>query len=528
MAVGSYLNGSGTYPLAEVSAGTVWTLEPAVTPSGAGNTQFYGVSCASAKSCTAVGEDQVISGGSGTTSTLAESWDGAAWTQRTTLDPGVGNRLFAVSCTSAAFCMAVGSYQKSSSGPYLTLGEEWNGTAWADKLPADQPAPASNGLGGVSCTSASFCISAGSYTQASDVTLTETWNGTSWSIQPGPLPRAGAGYGYLLPGVSCDAATTCAAAGGTQMPGSGATLAEALSGTTWTQQATPDPGSSYNALYGISCASATSCVAVGNYLASSGDHDPLAEAGNPATNSWSVQSTPVPAGATFTSQLNSVSCPAASSCEAAGWYENSSGTDVTLAEKWNGTVWTVQSTPNPAGASANYLQSISCTTASACTAVGYDTNNSGDTVTLAEAWNGTTWSIQTTPNPAASPTTQLNGVSCTSASVCTAVGSYNASGDTVTLAEIWNGTTWKIHHPPNPAGTGNAQLASVSCQTATACTAVGSYQDSSGNYLTLAETRSGTTWSIQTTPNPSAAPNNSYLTGVSAVIRRGRELDLAA
>ncbi|MEA2314573.1 MAG: hypothetical protein QOI03_1265, partial [Solirubrobacteraceae bacterium] len=45
------------------------------------------------------------------------------------------------------------------------------------------------------------------------------------------------------------------------------------------------------------------------------------------------------------------------------------------------------------------LSGVSCTTASACTAVGYYVNSAGTRLTLAERWNGTSWATQTTPNP---------------------------------------------------------------------------------------------------------------------------------
>ena len=64
---------------------------------------------------------------------------------------------------------------------------------------------------------------------------------------------------------------------------------------------------------------------------------------------------------------------------------------------------------------------MSCTSASACTAVGNNYVN-GNTLTLAEHWNGTAWTIQTTPNPSGSTTTELEGVSCTSPSARIAAG----------------------------------------------------------------------------------------------------------
>ena len=76
--------------------------------------------------------------------------------------------------------------------------------------------------------------------------------------------------------------------------------------------------------------------------------------------------------------------------------------------------------------------------ASACTAVG-STSTSTTTVTLAERWNGTTWSIQTTPNPTGGSSAGLGGVSCASATACTAAGGYTKGTTGVTLAEHWNG-----------------------------------------------------------------------------------------
>ena len=128
--------------------------------------------------------------------------------------------------------------------------------------------------------------------------------------------------------------------------------------------------------------------------------------------------------------------------------------------------WSIETTPNPAGGSDVVLNGVSCASASACTAVGASSNG-----TLAERWNGTTWSIQHTPNPAGGSNSILNGGSCTSASACTAVGDYNSGTTGVTLAERWNGTAWSIQTTPNPPGAPVSLLNGVSCASATACTA---------------------------------------------------------
>jgi hypothetical protein len=184
-----------------------------------------------------------------------------------------------------------------------------------------------------------------------------------------------------------------------------------------------------------------------------------------------------------------VSCTAATACTAVGDYLNSSNTDLTLAERWNGSSWAIQPTPNPAGAEGSVLSGVSCTAATACTAVGYYDNSSfgNPALTLAERWNGSSWTIQPTPNPAGATQSVLSGVSCTAATSCTAVGYYATSsgGDDLTLAEHWNGTRWAIQPTPTPAGARLSYLNGVSCTAATTCTAVGAYI--SGNGLTLAE-----------------------------------------
>ena len=120
---------------------------------------------------------------------------------------------------------------------------------------------------------------------------------------------------------------------------------------------------------------------------------------------------------------------------------------------------------------------MSCTSASACTAVG-----SSGAGPLAERWNGTRWTIQATPNPRQGGG-ELNGVACTSASACTAAGNSNTGN----LAERWNGSSWSIQTTPNPAGAQFTFLNTVACASASACTAAGAYINSSGAFQALAE-----------------------------------------
>jgi hypothetical protein len=161
-----------------------------------------------------------------------------------------------------------------------------------------------------------------------------------------------------------------------------------------------------------------------------------------------------------------------------------------LAERWNGAAWSIQATPNPHPTRvwlwSSLLSGVSCTTATACTAVGYWSgfrcNNGKPTCncfqlpycthligTLVEAWDGATWAIEGTPSPG--EYSELLGVSCVSTTACTATGGYG-SASLYALAEQWNGTTWTYQFPPNPPPRG-VTLLGVSCTAVTACTAVG-------------------------------------------------------
>jgi hypothetical protein len=332
----------------------------------------------------------------------------------------------------------------------------------------------------------------------------------AWSIMPTPRPPANA----ELDAVSCRSVSACVAVGSqVNSAGDTVTLAERWNGSAWTVQATPNPSvAPISSLAGVSCPSAAVCIAVGEYNSGPDTVAMLAERWN--GKAWAIQHTP-----TINGGAQAVSCTSPSACTAVGGRVTKAGVGVTLAERWNGTAWTVQATPNPSGATGSALGGVSCTSASACTAVGsYDIP--GGALTLAEDWNGTKWAIQATPNPSGDANLGLGGVSCISASACIAVGSYfdMPEGPGGTLAERWNGTTWTSQPIPNPPGNdgdgyADGGLGAVSCTSASACSAVGSYYNNSSTVVTLAEHWNGTAWAIQHTPNPPG----STVTGLAGV-----------
>src|SRR6476620_4568395 len=157
-----------------------------------------------------------------------------------------------------------------------------------------------------------------------------------------------------------------------------------------------------------------------------------------AAPTWSVVASPSPVGPP-SGILKSVACPSTDRCFAVGYYGPDGTNTKTLIERWNGTSWSVMASPNPAGASDSLLTGVSCPSPTSCYAVGWSTDSSLDEKTLVEHWNGTSWSIVTSPNPAGSTGSFLNSVSCPSTTSCYAVGFSYSSFAQRTLVERWNG-----------------------------------------------------------------------------------------
>ena len=361
--------------------------------------------------------------------------------------PPLRDDLIGISCPTTSFCMGVGAAVNSSNHPQ-TLTETWNGSAWSLVSSLDSSATQTNFLRGVSCTSASFCMAVGNYiTGGVSQTLIERWNGSTWSIVTSP--DTSTTQANTLYGVSCTSGTFCMAVGtDTNSGGHPQTLAERWNGSAWTIVTTFNTSTSkVNQLSSVSCASTSFCMAAGNYVNSSSHLQTLVERWN--GTAWSQSGSPN----TSTTQNNflfGVSCVSTAFCAATGNYVNSGGHPQTLTEMWSGTAWSTATSPNTSSTQANVLNDVSCASASFCTAVGYYVNAGGTSQTLIEKWNGTAWSKVTSPNSSSTQANVLNGVSCTSASSCGAVGYYvNNLGLSQTLAERWNGTSWTKVSSPN-------------------------------------------------------------------------------
>jgi hypothetical protein len=187
------------------------------------------------------------------------------------------------------------------------------------------------------------------------------------------------------------------------------------------------------------------------------------------------------------SVLNGVSCTSAARCIAVGYVQKDPSTPTrVLVDRWNGTGWSTVHTPTTSPVENAMLNAVSCMRGF-CVAVG-----SIGARQLVERWDGRTWSIQ--PNPKTAPDATLTGVSCASPADCTVVG-FQTNNTHQSVAERWDGSQWAIERTPTPAS--GSILWSVSCVSAAACVAAGESAQTP-----LIERSRGKRWAIQSIAQP--------------------------
>jgi len=273
----------------------------------------------------------------------------------------------------------------------------------------------------------------------------------------------------------------------------------------WSMVPSPNVGSSDNNLRGVSCVTSSFCMATGS--SNNGSHDQaLAENWN--GTAWSVVASPS-TSPTQANVLTSVSCVTTSFCMATGYAFNGTVFQA-LAEQWNGTAWSMIAIPSTSTSLDNELEGVSCVTTSFCMGAGYASNGTADQA-LAEQWNGEAWSMAAIPSTSSSQDNELYAVSCASTSFCAAVGEASIGGENQALAEQWNGAAWSMAAIPSTSATLGNTLYGVSCVTASFCTAVGEASTPT-LYGNLVEQWNGTAWSIEPAPSANAAFGDVLLT----------------
>jgi hypothetical protein len=154
-----------------------------------------------------------------------------------------------------------------------------------------------------------------------------------------------------------------------------------------------------------------------------------------------------------------------------------------VVERWDGRSWSLQPAPDPTDVMQAQLAGVSCTSATACVSVGRTVQGfQFGEGPLAERWNGKSWSIQSTVGAPLS--TELLGVSCVSATACTAVGDGNFSTPVV---EVYRDVT----HPAGTASAGRATVSNTTASVPVRCTGVVGATCTIALRLTITETFRG-------------------------------------
>jgi hypothetical protein len=307
------------------------------------------------------------------------------------------------------------------------------------------------------------------------------------------------------------------------------TLIEHWDGSNWTLAYTPDIGPNRQ-LFSISGATANDIWAVGSIGRYSGTPAamPLVWRYN---NGWT--NPPFPSAPTDIvpvsngdNKLFAVTAIATNDVWAVGYYrlDNNAGTVRNpLAWHWNGTTWTQVAVPKATGTESDTLFSISATGSGDVWAVG-ESFAGGVAHALVEHYNGTAWSVVSSPNVGAGDNI-FYGVASTSATNAWATGfSTDASGTQHTLIEQWNGVSWSVAPSPNIGGSARPLnfLFSVSAVSSTNAWAAGAaYANSPPNTPTpsaenLTMHWDGASWSAVPTANATGLDELNAIAAVSA------------
>jgi hypothetical protein len=351
-----------------------------------------------------------------------------------------------VACQTAQNCLAVGVNDPDTPDS-VARAASWNGKAWR-AVTVKLTAGATTGqLDGVSCpgTSATDCVAVGTSAPQGNPSyytseFIDTWNGRSWA----PLSVNNDAI-FTLQSVSCLSRKDCLAVGTGNSPDGGFSdeIAIHWNGATWTALAPPE-ASTTDGFTSVSCAAGPFCVVIGT--STDQTTRTLIDVWNGRT--WKTLA-PAKAKGVTDLVLNSVSCTSARSCVAVG---NGTGTRGEVAEVWNGKSWTATAPIAwPRGATSPWVDSVSCATTRYCLAVGYiDRNPQANGVSTGRAaaslWNGRTWTATPVAAPGKGKASLFDGVTCLQPGFCAAVGQagpYDSTTGTE-LAATWNGRGWHL------------------------------------------------------------------------------------
>ena len=334
----------------------------------------------------AVGYDDVQVAPPAYNSPLAMHFDGKSWSivPTPTLSSGGVNppnaQFFGVGAVSSKDVWAVGIKTGPDNPDFgEQLIEHWDGTAWS----VDTTGPEIEGadLQHVAAISANnvWAFGAG----GGSGPLVEHWDGTAWSI----VPNSGALSGLSgISAVSVDSANNIWALASNNT--GGPSLVE-FNGTTWSQVAAmPTINGEHMNAGAITAISPTDVWIAGSgfftsvvvrtphsYRIVTIDHQAVAQWNG---TSLSVVPTPTPdPGQTVNTSFTGIAAASANDIVAVGLIGSNLIRSQTLVEQWNGTSWSIVSSPSPS-TTENYLDAMAALRDGTVVAVGTQRDNTTD------------------------------------------------------------------------------------------------------------------------------------------------------
>jgi hypothetical protein len=223
---------------------------------------------------------------------LVETWNGSSWSIADTPQPGtVRDMGFGAAALSTHDVWVVGD-QEGGNHVFATLAEHWDGNAWS-VVPTPDPGATGNHLYAVDAVSGDDVWAVGQQLggQAPDQGLVEHWNGQHWSVVPLPASDSA---NVLLDAVKVSDGRVWVAGESDSPSGGGQPLVESYADGQWTVQdlpAVPHKANWAN-LYGIAVADGAVWVA-GTYV------DPATDNNNAFVlrhdgSGWTVDNGPDP------------------------------------------------------------------------------------------------------------------------------------------------------------------------------------------------------------------------------------------
>ncbi len=516
VAVGTYGSHGNQVPMIEERSGSGWKVFEAPLPNGAlaGNDSFLdSIACTSPGVCTAAGD---YAGPSNLGGLIVQDNHGV-WTATGVTVNGDLN-FDAVACPAASHCLTVGEEYKNS-GATVPFAAVQSGTKWTQVvLPLPTGVKPNNFtdmlFAGLSCSSAHQCVAAGNYLNNNGNPFPLIVLDTSgiWTDPAVTAPNGAALKTGYLSAVSC--VDQCLAVGEYQSQTTPHALLVKVSGghISVLHQPTPPGNRGPTTLDAVSCVAHFSCVAGGSYTDASDNLQLWFAQNNGSTWSASDAALPKGAGAPQDLWLVKVACPKTGACYALGTNQQRS----VYAEVLHKGKWSAHSIPMPANAGWNAQFNI---TGLACPAVGTCVGtaiyiNVGNTVKseIISLSKGK-WTATTSPLPsgvAKTASIDLSSVACRSATACVAAGAYVSQKRELTMLVSGSGTSWKATTAPLPAKSQSAIagfLQAIACS-ATACLAVGDFEDSGKNLDPLLISGSGTHWTASQPPIPAGGVGN--------------------